>query len=149
MEEDVSLFNIESDEEDSTIEDENLNETIKETEDNVEPHDKCEIMLSYILHLDNGIETLDEEFADFKEKTEADAIAANEKLKNLNIETKFTKWTLIAFMAVNVTVTCMALVRHDERSHGIQAESSWQIWMDEHYDDARMAKIYPDAQQAN
>ena len=100
MEEDVSLFNIESDEEDSAIEDENLNETIEETEDNVEPHDKCEIMLSYILHLDNGIETLDEEFADFKEKTETNEIAANEKLKNLNIETKFTKWALIAFMVI-------------------------------------------------
>ena len=62
---------------------------------------------------------------------------------------KIVTWGLIAFMVVNVEVTCMALVRHDERSHGVQAESSWQIWMDEHYDDARMAKIYPDAQQAN
>ena len=34
MEEDVSLFNIESDEEDSIIEDENLNEIVEETEDN-------------------------------------------------------------------------------------------------------------------
>lgn len=100
MEEDVSLFNIKSDEEDSAIEDENLNETVKDTEDSVEPHDKCEIMLSYILHLDDTIETLDEEFANFKQKTEANEIAANEKLKNLNIETKFTKWTLIVFMLI-------------------------------------------------
>ena len=110
MEEDVSLFDIEtSEEEDGVIEDENLNETVEETEsnetveeveDNVEPHDKCEIMLSYILHLDNGIETLDEEFADFKEKTEANEIAANEKLRSLNIETKFIKWTLVAFMVI-------------------------------------------------
>lgn len=109
MEEDVSLFDIETGKEDGTIEDENLdenveetesNETVEEVEDNVEPHDKCEIMLSYILHLDNGIETLDEEFAEFKEKTEANAIAANEKLRNLNIETKFTKWALIAFMII-------------------------------------------------
>lgn len=118
MEEDVSLFNIEPNEEDNVVENEDSdvvieetedNETVEEvednvvveeTEDNVEPHDKCEIMLSYILHLDNGIETLDKEFTEFKEKTEADAIAANEKLKNLNIETKFTKWALIAFMII-------------------------------------------------
>lgn len=100
MEEDVSLFDIETDKKDSIIKDENLNETIEETGDSVKPHDKYGIMLSYILYLDSGIETLYEEFEDFKEKSEASAIAANEKLRNLNIEIKFTKWALIVFMII-------------------------------------------------
>ncbi len=28
---------------------------------------------------------------------------------------------------------------------GIAAETSWQEWMDVHYDDAKMAQIYPNA----
>ena len=54
-------------------------------------------------------------------------------------------WVLIVFMCCNVAVSCVALVRYDERSKGIAAESSWQQWADEHYDDAKMAKIYPNA----
>ena len=57
-------------------------------------------------------------------------------------------WVLIVFMCCNVAVSCVALVRYDERSKGIAAESSWQQWADEHYDDAKMAKIYPNAKVA-
>ena len=62
---------------------------------------------------------------------------------------KAVTWVLIVFMCVNVTVTCMALVRHDQRTHGIPAQSGWQQSMDEHFDDARMERIYPDAQQTD
>ena len=62
---------------------------------------------------------------------------------------KAVTWVLIVFMCVNVTVTCMALVRHDQRAHGIPAQSVWQQSMDEHFDDARMERIYPDAQQTD
>ncbi len=62
---------------------------------------------------------------------------------------KAVTWVLIVFMCVNVTVTCMALVRHDQRAHGIPAQSGWQQSMDEHFDDARMERIYPDAQQTD
>lgn len=62
---------------------------------------------------------------------------------------KAVTWLLIVFMCVNVTVTCMALVRHDQRAHGIPAQSGWQQSMDEHFDDARMERIYPDAQQTD
>ena len=61
---------------------------------------------------------------------------------------KLLTWVLIVFMCCNVAVSCVALVRYDERSKGIAAESSWQQWADEHYDDAKMAKIYPNAKVA-
>lgn len=64
-------------------------------------------------------------------------------------------------MVCNIIVSCMALVRYDERSkenkvmQSEQTESSnvkvldknlksWQKWMDKHYDDAKMKKIYPE-----
>ena len=58
---------------------------------------------------------------------------------------KILTWVLLVFMVCNVAVSCVALVRYDERSNGIAAESSWQRWADEHYDDEKMAKIYPNA----
>ena len=54
-------------------------------------------------------------------------------------------WALIVFMCCNVAVSCVALVRHDQRSKGVEATSGWQKWADAHYDDAKMAKIYPNA----
>ena len=39
----------------------------------------------------------------------------------------------------------MALIRYDEREKGIEATEAWQIYVDEHYDDAKMQRIYPNA----
>lgn len=58
---------------------------------------------------------------------------------------KLLTWALIVFMCCNVAVSCVALVRHDQRSKGVEATSGWQKWADVHYDDAKMAKIYPNA----
>ena len=58
---------------------------------------------------------------------------------------KLLTWALIVFMCCNVAVSCVALVRHDQRSKGVEATSGWQKWADAHYDDAKMAKIYPNA----
>lgn len=52
---------------------------------------------------------------------------------------------LIVFMICNVAVSCIALVRYDERGKGVVAENSIQKWADEHYDDVKMEKIYPNA----
>ena len=51
----------------------------------------------------------------------------------------------LVFMICNVVVSCGALIRYDERGQGIAAETAWQEWMDVHYDDAKMAQIYPKA----
>ena len=58
---------------------------------------------------------------------------------------KITTWVLILFMCCNIAVSCMALVRYGERQEGMPAEEGWQVWTDEHYGDARVERIYPNA----
>lgn len=58
---------------------------------------------------------------------------------------KLLTWALIIFMSCNMLVSCMALIRYDQRTRGAEAEEKWQIWMDEHYNDAKMDAIYPNA----
>lgn len=58
---------------------------------------------------------------------------------------KLLTWGLIVFMSCNIVVSCMALVRYDERGRGIEAKSGWQEWVDVHYDDEKMDRIYPNA----
>lgn len=54
-------------------------------------------------------------------------------------------WILVVFMAVNILVSMAALVRYDMRANGKPAESGWEKVMDEHFDDERMDRIYPNA----
>ena len=56
---------------------------------------------------------------------------------------RFITWCLIVFMCVNMAVSAMALLRHKERSMGIEADKSWQQVMDEKFDDTKLQKIYP------
>lgn len=58
---------------------------------------------------------------------------------------KLLTWGLLIFMCCNITVSCMALLRYNERQQNAAAAESWQVWMDEHYDDTRMEQIYPNA----
>ena len=48
-------------------------------------------------------------------------------------------------MAVNMCVSMLALIRYDSRAKGVEAQSRWEQYMDEHFDDARMEMIYPSA----
>lgn len=52
---------------------------------------------------------------------------------------------MIVFMCCNMIVSIMALVRSDQRAHGVKATYSWQQTMDERFDDARLQRIYPNA----
>lgn len=54
-------------------------------------------------------------------------------------------WVIVVFMCCNMAVSTMALIRSNERSHGIPATQSWQQTMDEWFPDERMEKIYPNA----
>lgn len=54
-------------------------------------------------------------------------------------------WLLIVFMCCNIVVSCMALIRYDQRSRGIPAQKQWQMRVDERFGDERMEKIYPNA----
>lgn len=58
---------------------------------------------------------------------------------------KVFTWVLIVFMCCNIAVSCMALLRYSQRQEGIAAESGWQVWTDEHFEDTRMERIYPNA----
>lgn len=52
---------------------------------------------------------------------------------------------LVVFMAANIVVSMMALVRYDTRGNGQEAVEDWEKLMDEHFGDARMERIYPNA----
>ena len=54
-------------------------------------------------------------------------------------------WVIVVFMCCNMAVSTMALIRSNERSHGIPATQSWQQTMDEWFPDVRMDKFYPNA----
>lgn len=54
-------------------------------------------------------------------------------------------WVLVVFMASNIVVSSMALIRYDRRSEGMQADNVIEKLLDEHFDDERMKRIYPNA----
>ena len=47
------------------------------------------------------------------------------------------------FMAVNMAVSGLALIRSDARSEGAPAANSLDVWLDARFPDERMARIYP------
>ena len=52
-------------------------------------------------------------------------------------------WALTVFMAVNMAFSAAALTRYSQRAAGEPATQSWQVWMDQHYNDGVMHRIYP------
>ena len=60
---------------------------------------------------------------------------------------KIITWLLLIFMLADGVVSSAALARYNTRSNGIEASNSFESWVDEHFDDARMARIYPKAKQ--
>ena len=54
---------------------------------------------------------------------------------------------LAAFMALDICVSVLALIRYDTRASGKAAEYGWEQAVDEHFGDARMERIYPNAVQ--
>ena len=54
-------------------------------------------------------------------------------------------WVLVVFMAADIAVSSMALIRYGRRSEGMQADNVIEKLLDEHFDDERMERIYPNA----
>lgn len=52
-------------------------------------------------------------------------------------------WILIIFMAVNIFVSCCALIRYNERIYGKEAENALELWIDTQFDDEKIEHIYP------
>ena len=48
-------------------------------------------------------------------------------------------------MAANMGISALALGRYTARAAGIPAESAAAVFLDEHYPDERIERIYPNA----
>lgn len=58
---------------------------------------------------------------------------------------KITTWLLISFMIANIFMSSAALMRYNERNNGEIADSDFEEWIDRHFDNERMKRIYPNA----
>ena len=56
-------------------------------------------------------------------------------------------WILVVFMTADMLVSSAALIRYNERNGGPAAESGWEQIIDTNFDDEKMHRIYPNAQQ--
>ncbi len=54
---------------------------------------------------------------------------------------------LAVFMAVNMTLSAFALARYDARTSGNAPANSFEVYLDAHFDNARMERIYPNAKK--
>lgn len=54
-------------------------------------------------------------------------------------------WMMIIFMLINIAVSTAAMARYDKRYNGQAPENEMEKWLDRHFDDNRMRKIYPNA----
>ena len=58
---------------------------------------------------------------------------------------KVLTWALCVFMVADIIVSSLALMRYNARTEGVPPQNSVQVYLDEHYDDARMQQVYPKA----
>lgn len=58
---------------------------------------------------------------------------------------KIAAGVLAVFMACNIVISSMALIRYDERANGVEASAIWQQLVDARFGDERMQRIYPNA----
>ena len=54
---------------------------------------------------------------------------------------------LAVFMAVNMVTSSLALARYDARTSGVPAVNAVETYLDAHFDNARMERIYPNAKK--
>ncbi len=65
----------------------------------------------------------------------------------LRWEKKLISTFAIMFMAANIIISSIALIRYDERSRNIEAGNKIAVYMDQIYDDEMMLKKYPFAKR--
>ena len=54
-------------------------------------------------------------------------------------------WLMIVFMSFNIVISAMALDRYTRRNEGAVPANSADLFLDEHFPDERMERIYPNA----
>ena len=71
--------------------------------------------------------------------------------KGMNkLKTHIRPWmtaALAVFMAVNMGVSALAMARYDARTSGVEASTPLAVFLDAHFDNARMERIYPNAKK--
>ena len=71
--------------------------------------------------------------------------------KGMNkLKTHIRPWmtaALAVFMAVNMGVSALAMARYDARTSGVEAANPLAVFLDAHFDNARMERIYPNAKK--
>ena len=71
--------------------------------------------------------------------------------KGMNkLKTHIRTWmtaALAVFMAVNMGVSALAMARYDARTSGVEAATPLAVFLDAHFDNARMERIYPNAKK--
>lgn len=58
-------------------------------------------------------------------------------------------WVFVVFMVCNMAISALALARYSDRAAGEPAENGFERFLDEHYTDERMEKIYPNAKMTS
>ena len=67
-----------------------------------------------------------------------------------NLKKHILPWmtvVLTVFMAVNMGLSALALARYDARTSGIAPANRLDVFLDEHFDNARMERVYPNAKK--
>ena len=59
------------------------------------------------------------------------------------LQGKIITWVLVAFMICNALISAMAMVRYTQRQEGIEADSVMEEFLDLHYEDALIEKVWP------
>ena len=71
--------------------------------------------------------------------------------KGMNkLKTHIRPWmtaALAVFMAVNMGVSALAMARYDARTSSVEAATPLAVFLDAHFDNARMERIYPNAKK--
>ena len=62
--------------------------------------------------------------------------------------TVFT-WFVVVFMALNMLMSLSALIRYDQRDKQAPASNGFERFLDTHYNDQKMKKIYPKAEKVH
>ena len=52
-------------------------------------------------------------------------------------------WVLLVFMILNTVISGLAVTRMTQRHDGIPAQSQIAVFLDEHYPDELMHRVYP------
>ena len=61
---------------------------------------------------------------------------------------KMITWVLVVFMSCNMLLSGMVLARYSARTEGAEAQNTMESWIDSHYNDQKVERIYPNMKDA-